>query len=1010
MAYSAIITDATVGDRHLDNACSTPTSLREIHSGDTALDWVLSALAQVGVGQITYVGGYHIQKVMQRFPAIDYRFHANWRDEGELAAILLGNDGEFTDRLIIRASSICLPQALRRLTEFSSDITAAFYGQTAKSFAGIVAVPRATGEAFFQQVELLSRRGDNLGLHALVESIQLPVREVNVDGLAAPTHDRAAVGRLVFGGKGKTLQQLQPLVQQAVVLDQVRFTVAQWQQNPGRWLKRIRDVLPEDFLVVRSNTHAEDGLGSSYAGAFHSVLDVPRNDAKQIFAAVENVIDSYAGQDRSLDLRDEVLVQPQVRELAASGVILTRDMETGAPYYVINIDRSSGRSDTVTSGAAAEVETFYVSRDAREDALPDPVRRCVLIARESERLTGIDALDLEFGIDKYGRAYLFQLRPIAAQARKYQLSDDDLFTEVENARCFLESHQAPHPVLAGDTTIFGTMPDWNPAEMIGTAPRPLAISLYQFLIGNEAWAAARAIIGYRDCRPEPLIKSLGGRPYVDVRASLNSFLPADLDSNVAQRWVNFGLERIRENPELHDKIEFDVAVTCHTLDFSSDRRRMQCANLTDGEIADFKQQLLRLTDDALQGKRGSIDSQIAELNTLAVKRKQRLAHECPTRSALIARANALLHDCERHGTVAFSVLARYGFIAISFMRSLKSLGVFHEHEYEAILREIPTVASDLSRDVARHVQGILPADEFLATYGHLRPSSYDLNSPNYCSALRDYLNPAAHQCREPHYPDLAIARELFDSKSDAIRELLRENGFRASAGQLREFVLLAIQAREWGKFEFTKSLNAVLETLAEYGAAMRLSRDEISLLPISTLLVGASDSENGATRTQLRRLVEFNRKRWNLTSAIRLPHLIRGLEEMTAFRVNEWQPNFVTTRRIVGEPVVLEENEATGELEGRIVMIRAADPGYDWIFSRAIGGLITQYGGAASHMAIRAAEFGLPAAIGCGELIFERLRKSHWIELDCASKTVRGSDDHCGLDASNQQRRLLRTA
>ena len=91
-------------------------------------------------------------------------------------------------------------------------------------------------------------------------------------------------------------------------------------------------------------------------------------------------------------------------------------------------------------------------------------------------------------------------------------------------------------------------------------------------------------------------------------------------------------------------------------------------------------------------------------------------------------------------------------------------------------------------------------------------------------------------------------------------------------------------------------------------------------------------------------------------------------------------------------------------------MIRAADPGYDWIFGHEIAGLITQYGGVASHMAIRAAEFGLPAAIGCGEVIFERLRNMSWIELDCASKTVKGSDDHCGLDASGKKHELLRTA
>ena len=29
------------------------------------------------------------------------------------------------------------------------------------------------------------------------------------------------------------------------------------------------------------------------------------------------------------------------------------------------------------------------------------------------------------------------------------------------------------------------MPDWNPAEIIGIKPKPLALSLYQELITNE---------------------------------------------------------------------------------------------------------------------------------------------------------------------------------------------------------------------------------------------------------------------------------------------------------------------------------------------------------------------------------------------------------------------------------------------------------------------------------------------------------------------------------------------
>ena len=75
-------------------------------------------------------------------------------------------------------------------------------------------------------------------------------------------------------------------------------------------------------------------------------------------------------------------------------------------------------------------------------------------------------------------------------------------------------------------------------------------------------------------------------------------------------------------------------------------------------------------------------------------------------------------------------------------------------------------------------------------------------------------------------------------------------------------------------------------------------------------------------------------------------------------------------------------------LTGKIILIENADPGYDWIFTKNPSALITKYGGVASHMAIRCAEIGLPAAIGCGELIYEQLKNSSKLLLDCKHQEI----------------------
>ena len=61
----------------------------------------------------------------------------------------------------------------------------------------------------------------------------------------------------------------------------------------------------------------------------------------------------------------------------------------------------------------------------------------------------------------------------------------------------------------------------------------------------------------------------------------------------------------------------------------------------------------------------------------------------------------------------------------------------------------------------------------------------------------------------------------------------------------------------------------------------------------------------------------------------------------------------------------------------------------NYLFSKNIGGLITCYGGANSHMAIRCAEMGIPAVIGCGENSFAKYCNTINIEIDALNKQVR---------------------
>jgi len=128
-----------------------------------------------------------------------------------------------------------------------------------------------------------------------------------------------------------------------------------------------------------------------------------------------------------------------------------------------------------------------------------------------------------------------------------------------------------------------------------------------------------------------------------------------------------------------------------------------------------------------------------------------------------------------------------------------------------------------------------------------------------------------------------------------------------------------------------------------------------------------------------------------LAVASELPPLLTKESELDAFTLGSDQPNFIGTGTVTAKSHDLSQQASgtTLDLNGKIVLIPQADPGYDWLFGQGIAGLVTLYGGANSHMAIRAAEFGLPAAIGVGEQRYRALAIGRVLELSPTNSILR---------------------
>jgi hypothetical protein len=764
-----------------------------------------------------------------------------------------------------------------------------------------------------------------------------------------------------FGTKAKTLSALRNRVTKSNFCDQIEIDVAEWANNRGQIVDTVTNAFAHRMLAVRSSAAGEDAMSDSQAGVNLSLIGIP-STTPELAAAIDQVFDSY----RTSSSDDQVLVQPMVADVAVSGVVLTRDLDSGSPYYVINYDDFSGRTDTVTSGV--ESKAVLVRRAAANSLHSPRFIRLIECVAEIETATGHNELDIEFCITKDGEVYVLQVRPLAAGKNWTRIPDGEIDAAVARSRDLLNARNTPRPDLAGANTVFGEMPDWNPAEIIGNAPRPLAFSLYRKLITDRIWAVARADMGYR-LVDQPLIVSFSGRPYVDVRLSFNSFLPPDLDPAFAAALVDFQLDILRQRRDLHDKIEFEIAVTCRDFAFPAQRRRLLDAGFGAADVDRLEAGLHDITGTAITSRQAELAADLERARRLLDISAR------PAGASPLQHADALLAACRKDGTLPFSKLARHGFIGVLFLRSLVARGVFTTEEADGFMHGIRTVASDLVTDMQKLHQGAITQADFLHRYGHLRPGTYDILSQRYDERPDLYLG---HADRE-----MAAHPEVFHPTAAhlaAIDELLAEAGYDLPADELLAYIVDAVKAREESKFAFTRCISDALVALTEWGESVGLSRDDISYLEIGDILGGDTDA--------LAARVDDQRHAHGICRAIRLPHLIRGAEDLDVVGMPLGHPTFITNQTVTARGLGLTAREVR-DIDGAIVLIESADPGFDWVFSHDIKGLVTCYGGANSHMAIRCAEFGLPAAIGCGERLFEQLAGAAVIELNCGARTVK---------------------
>ena len=166
----------------------------------------------------------------------------------------------------------------------------------------------------------------------------------------------------------------------------------------------------------------------------------------------------------------------------------------------------------------------------------------------------------------------------------------------------------------------------------------------------------------------------------------------------------------------------------------------------------------------------------------------------------------------------------------------------------------------------------------------------------------------------------------------------------------------------------------------------KISRDDLSFLNINNLTLPLIQLIS--IINNLKDIIIKNKKIYKSNSLMYLPETITGLKDLYSYEKNISGGNYITQKKISGEIFELKHLKNFKKIENKILLIESADPGYDFIFSKKIKGLITKFGGQNSHMSIRSSELSLPAAIGVGDEIYNSLKNKKYINLDCLNKKI----------------------
>jgi pyruvate,water dikinase len=752
-------------------------------------------------------------------------------------------------------------------------------------------------------------------------------------------------------------------------------------------------------VAVRSSATAEDLPFASFAGQQDTYLNVV--GATAVLAAVRRCWASL-WTDRAVAYRATQRIDPHTVRLAVviqkmvdaalAGVLFTANSVTGRRRQAV-IDASPGLGEAVVSGAVnpdhfvvntdtgeiverrlgdkrvvirakADGGTEHVERAAVDEAcLTDgQIRALAALGARVEAHYGAPQ-DIEWAIDPGGVLWLTQARPITTLfplPSRAPASADDLRVYL----CFTVAQGLYRPIT------------------------PMGLAAFRLLASS-----ASGILGFpvRDPLAGPLrYNEAGERLFIDLTGVLRSragrtLMPRVLDLMETRSAVI--LRRLCQDPRLslvntswwpfvrrllRIAARFKVPVTVARALVRPEAAKRHARAVGD-EIA----AQLVVPDAATPAERLAMVERVLLHGTLTLM--PRVLPTPVAGAAMLALASKLLGDDAQGDEVQAVLRSLPDNVTTEMDLELWTLATAIQADREAVALFLRSSPDELAE---RYFAGALPAAaqhglaDFLARYGHRGVAEIDLGMPRWSEDPRHILGVLASYIKvddSDQAPSAVFARGAAAAEAmidTLVARVARRSRLRARLVRFtlrRARTLLGV--RELPKFYLIVVLAAMRRQLAIVGAHLaaqgRLERAD------DVFFVDLVEARAGLGGQDLRPLVGQRRATYALElNRRRVPRVLlsNGTEPEAELVASAAADGSLTgtpasAGRVTGIARVIVDPVGAHLEPGEILVAPSTDPGWTPLFLIA-GGLVMEMGGANSHGAVVAREYGIPAVVG----------------------------------------------